>query len=143
MARRQGLRAISEVQQELEAGRLPTSSLLDGVMILIAAALLVTPGVLTDAFGFLCLVPAFRSTVKAQLLRRIEKAVREQRVQVHVQGMSFDARDGSVQPPLPFARGDEGPIIDIESSPPSSNDRDDGDGGDDRGEHEVKGRPTR
>ena len=53
---------------------MPADSLLDGLMILIASALLVTPGVLTDAFGFLCLIPAFRTLVKGELVRRLRRA---------------------------------------------------------------------
>ena len=56
---------------------------MDGVFILVAGALLVTPGVLTDAFGLLCLVPAFRSVAKRWLSRWLEKAVAERRVQMH------------------------------------------------------------
>ncbi len=82
LARGQGLRLIGEIQRELEEGRLPAGSLIDGLLILIAAAVLVTPGVLTDAFGFLCLVPGFRRLVKRALLRRFERAVAEQRVHV-------------------------------------------------------------
>ena len=84
MARSQGLRALSRVREEISAGSMPASSLLDGVLILVAAALLVTPGVLTDAFGFLCLVPGFRTLVKREVVRRIERAIEEGRVQVSV-----------------------------------------------------------
>lgn len=89
LARRQGFGVLRRLQAESEAGRLPAGSLVDGVLILVAGALLVTPGILTDAFGFACLVPAFRNLVKATLRRRFERAVREGRVQVSVQG--FDA----------------------------------------------------
>ncbi len=84
MARSQGLRVLSRVREEISAGAMPASSLLDGVLILVAAALLVTPGVLTDAFGFLCLVPGFRTLVKREAVRRIERAIAEGRVQVSV-----------------------------------------------------------
>ncbi|MCZ6569932.1 MAG: FxsA family protein, partial [Deltaproteobacteria bacterium] len=56
MARSQGLSLLSRVREQISAGEMPTDSLLDGLMILIASALLVTPGVFTDAFGFLCLI---------------------------------------------------------------------------------------
>ena len=82
MARSQGLRVIANVQGQLGRGEMPADSLVDGLMILIASALLVTPGVLTDAFGFLCLVPAFRSSVKREVVRRFERAVRDNRIQV-------------------------------------------------------------
>jgi UPF0716 protein FxsA len=86
MARNQGLRVLARVQQQLGRGEMPGDSLVDGLMILIASALLVTPGVLTDAFGFLCLIPAFRSIVKRDLVRRFERAVLENRVRVESLG---------------------------------------------------------
>jgi UPF0716 protein FxsA len=84
LARRQGLGALRVLQTETAAGRLPAGSLVDGVIILVAGALLVTPGVLTDAFGFLCLVPGFRRLVKRALRRRLERAAHEGRVEVRV-----------------------------------------------------------
>jgi UPF0716 protein FxsA len=86
LARRQGLDVLGVVRRETAAGRLPASTLIDGVLILLAGALLVTPGILTDAFGFLCLVPAFRRLVKRELLRRLERAAREGRVEVRLYG---------------------------------------------------------
>ncbi len=82
MARSQGLRVIARVQEQLRRGEMPADSLVDGLMILIASALLVTPGVLTDAFGFLCLIPGFRTVVKREVVRRFERAVLENRVYV-------------------------------------------------------------
>jgi UPF0716 protein FxsA len=79
LARYQGLGVLRHVQGELAAGRLPAGSLVDGIIILVAAALLVTPGVLTDSVGFLCLVPAIRRRMKAALWRRLERRVREGR----------------------------------------------------------------
>ena len=96
LARGQGIAVVSQIQREVAEGRLPAGSLIDGVMILIAAALLVTPGILTDAFGFLCLVPAFRGAAKRLLLRRLEKAVQENRVHV-----SLNFADGTMGPPTP------------------------------------------
>ena len=96
MARKQGLRVLSQVREEVAAGTMPASSLVDGVLILIAAALLVTPGILTDAFGFLCLVPGFRTLVKREVVRRFERAVQEGRVHVNIrQEVRFQ---GSVPP---------------------------------------------
>jgi UPF0716 protein FxsA len=98
LARSQGLQVLARVQGELGTGRLPAESLVDGLIILLAAALLVTPGVLTDAFGLLCLVPGFRRVVKRALRRRFERAVAEGRVRL-------DVHDS--------ATGTRGPIIDI------------------------------
>ncbi len=86
LARGQGVSVVRAIQSEIAEGRLPANSMVDGVIILLAAALLMTPGVLTDAFGFLCLVPAFRNGVRAALWRRMEDAVRENRIQVDFHG---------------------------------------------------------
>jgi UPF0716 protein FxsA len=123
LARQQGIRVISTVQRELAEGRLPASSLMDGLMILIASALLITPGVLTDVFGFLCLVPAFRSAVKAHLRRRFERAVAEQRIEVHVEGVTLDPEDFAQRSTKGHDRqselGPHGPIIDVTPDDPT------------------------
>jgi len=119
MARSQGLRVISQIREETQTGSMPTGSLVDGLIILIASALLVTPGVLTDLFGFLCLVPGFRNLVKRELTRRFMKAVEENRVHVHVEGdVRFPGATGFGA--SPFARGDPGgagPLLDVEPEP--------------------------
>jgi UPF0716 protein FxsA len=84
LAKREGLGVLAAVQRETAEGRLPAATLVDGVIILLAGALLVTPGILTDAFGFLCLIPAFRKLVKRQLIRRLERAAQEGRVEFQV-----------------------------------------------------------
>lgn len=67
LARRQGWQTWSRIQSQLAKGQPPTGSLLDGMMILIAGALLVTPGVLTDLVGFALLVPAIRGVLRQRL----------------------------------------------------------------------------
>jgi UPF0716 protein FxsA len=88
LARSQGLGVLRQVQAEMATGQLPAASLMDGAIILVAAALLVTPGVLTDAFGFLCLIPGFRSLLRSALRRRLEAAIRENRVRLQ---LDFDS----------------------------------------------------
>ncbi len=75
LARREGLRCWLEIQKRIDRGELPTDSLLEGVMILVAGAVLVTPGVLTDILGFSLLVPPFRRIVRRWLARRITTRV--------------------------------------------------------------------
>ncbi len=106
LARRAGLQVLGRVQREVEAGRVPAGPLVDGVIVLVAGALLITPGILTDAFGFLCLVPAFRSLVKRSLWRRFERAVREQRVHVTVDVQGFEPAHGDPLRDVGSGRGD-------------------------------------
>ncbi len=75
LARHQGLQVLQQVERETREGRMPGGALVDGVIILIAAALLVTPGVLTDAFGFLCLIPLTRRIMKATVVRWFERRI--------------------------------------------------------------------
>ena len=86
LARQQGLGVLRRLQVETNAGRLPADPLIDGAFLLVAGALLVTPGVLTDVVGFLCLVPGFRNVVKREVRKRLERAVLEGRVEIHVAG---------------------------------------------------------
>lgn len=76
LARAEGLRVVRNMQQEVQQGRMPTERILDGVMILVAGALLVTPGLMTDTVGFLLLIPftraAFRKAVKRWVRRKME-----------------------------------------------------------------------
>ncbi len=115
MARSQGLSLLSRVREQISAGEMPADSLLDGLMILIASALLVTPGVFTDAFGFLCLIPAFRALLKRELVRRFRRAVEENRVQVGVQGVWFHDTAASARPDREPQAGR--PVVDATTTP--------------------------
>ena len=84
LARQQGLSTLARLRADLDAGRLPADAILDGVLILLAAAVLITPGLLTDVAGFLCLVPAFRRLLKHYLKNAFARAVRAGSVGVNV-----------------------------------------------------------
>jgi UPF0716 protein FxsA len=78
LARMQGSRTYLRIQDELQAGRMPTDALLDAAMIFVAGALLLTPGILTDIFGFSLLVPPCRRLYKRKVTRGLQS-----RFQVH------------------------------------------------------------
>ncbi len=80
LARRQGLGVLRRVQAEFDQGRIPSDSIVDGVIILLSGALLITPGLLTDALGFLCLVPTTRAMIRSLLWRWLERHLRAGRV---------------------------------------------------------------
>ena len=63
LLRQQGLKALGDIQGRLMSGDDPGRLLADGAMILVAGALLLTPGFFTDAVGFLLLVPQVRAIV--------------------------------------------------------------------------------
>jgi UPF0716 protein FxsA len=67
---RQGRDTLVRVRLEFERGVFPAASLADGAMILLAGAFLITPGLLTDATGFLLLIPAVRRAVRRWFVAR-------------------------------------------------------------------------
>jgi UPF0716 protein FxsA len=64
LARWQGWRALQRIQDDMRSGRVPAGAVIDGVLILVAGILLVTPGVLTDVVGIALLIPPIRAIVK-------------------------------------------------------------------------------
>ncbi|MBW3599644.1 MAG: FxsA family protein, partial [Planctomycetes bacterium] len=76
LARQQGLAAFRRIREDIRQGRAPAGSVVDAVLILIAGALLLTPGVLTDAFGLSLLCPPFRRRYKAWMLHWIHSRFR-------------------------------------------------------------------
>jgi UPF0716 protein FxsA len=82
LARREGLQTWRRLNERLNAGDLPGRELIDGVIILVSGALLVTPGVLTDAFGFLGLLPPSRALIRTFLLRRFRSKMQDGSLQV-------------------------------------------------------------
>ena len=76
LARSQGLGVLRRIQFEMNEGRLPAGGLLDGLLILIGGAFLITPGILTDLVGFSMLIPVtrdlFKISVRSWLRRKVE-----------------------------------------------------------------------
>jgi len=67
LARSQGLATLLQAQEALAAGRFPGDQLLDGACLLVGGVVLLTPGLLTDAVGFVLLLPPSRAVVKRVL----------------------------------------------------------------------------
>jgi UPF0716 protein FxsA len=91
LARWQGLRALRRIQEDLNAGRMPADAVVDGVLILVAGILLVTPGVLTDLVGVALLIPPLRSLMKRAAMAWLRRHVK-------VSAQRFSATYGSHAP---------------------------------------------
>jgi UPF0716 protein FxsA len=76
LVKREGLGVVRRFRRQLDAGALPGKELADGVLILFAGALLLTPGFLTDCVGLLLLLPPVRAVIRASVLRRFAGRVR-------------------------------------------------------------------
>ena len=73
LLRYQGIRTLGRVQGSLEKGEVPVGEVFTGLCLLIAGALLLTPGFLTDALGFSLFVPSIRGFLTSGILRALSK----------------------------------------------------------------------
>lgn len=87
VVRREGLRAWRAVRETLLVGRMPERELADAALILVGGALLLTPGFVTDAFGFLVVLPAIRPVVRS-ILTAYAKRRLAARVTTYIHGSS-------------------------------------------------------
>ncbi len=83
LARSEGFGIISRIQNELASGQLPGDSLIDGALVLSGALLLLTPGLITDAFGFALLLPFSRAFVKIYLKKYFGRKINTGEIQVN------------------------------------------------------------
>lgn len=105
LTRQQGLATLWRIRNESASGQMPADALFDGALILVAGAVLITPGILTDTFGFALLIPPIRAVVKRGLKHWFKNHVKLQTV-----------TNGKVWTNQPQARRDdviEAEVIDV------------------------------
>ncbi|KKK38337.1 exlusion protein FxsA [Mesobacillus campisalis] len=73
LAKKEGLATLQKLQDNLRRSMMPGDALLDGVCILVGGTLLLAPGFVTDAIGFLLLAPPTRKFFKARLYRFLKR----------------------------------------------------------------------
>ncbi len=72
LLRAQGMATLRRVQENVAKGKVPAMEMLEGLMLLVGGALLLTPGFFTDALGFVCLIPTLRrAVIRLFLLQKI------------------------------------------------------------------------
>ena len=70
LVRAQGFAVFTRVQLQLAKGHLPALEMLEGLLLFVAGALLLTPGFFTDAVGFVFLLPPLRRKIITHLITR-------------------------------------------------------------------------
>jgi UPF0716 protein FxsA len=73
LAKREGLRVLHEWQRAMAELRVPEEGITSGLLVLVGATLLITPGVLTDVVGIALLFPPTRKLVARAIERRARK----------------------------------------------------------------------
>ncbi len=93
--RAQGLATLMRAREQVERGALPTRELFDGACLLVAGALLLTPGFVTDAAGFLLFFPPVRDILLGLLARHVQTRM-QTRVFVDGEDVSTGGPNGPV-----------------------------------------------
>ncbi len=95
LARREGTSTWQRLNRKLAQGGLPGNELIDGVIILISGALLITPGVLTDVIGFIGLVPLTRRPIRNLLMKRFKRKMADGTMHVQYGGFGMSTPPSS------------------------------------------------
>jgi|TARA_B110000467_G_scaffold158027_1_gene173588 UPF0716 protein FxsA len=72
LLRYQGLSTLSRATWRMQSGQIPAQEMLEGILLAVGGALLLTPGFVTDTIGFLLLVPFTRQFFASRLMGRFK-----------------------------------------------------------------------
>ncbi len=75
LARQQGISVLTKIQKEIASGNPPAHELVEGALIVVGGIVLLTPGIITDVFGFSLLVPPVRKALCRALTKSFTKKV--------------------------------------------------------------------
>lgn len=108
LIRLQGVMTLTRIRDKLNRDEIPATDMVEGLLLLVAAVLLLTPGFFTDAVGFLLLVPALRRPLAVRLLYHL--ASRHRRggpghTTVIINGEVVDTDDGGPGREYPGLKG--------------------------------------
>ena len=76
LVKREGLAVYRRFRRQVDSGVVPARELADGVMILFAGALLMTPGFVSDVFGLALLLPPVRAAIRSPTVARLTRRIR-------------------------------------------------------------------
>ena len=86
LAKYEGIAVWRRLWLNLQQGIMPTDELIEGLLIFIAGALLITPGILTDLTGFLILIPLTRTMIRNWIKQKIQRAINQKRINIYFSG---------------------------------------------------------
>lgn len=73
--KREGVNTLQTAQEKMQRNEVPGKELVEGLMLVVAGILLVTPGFITDIFGFLLAMPGSRHFFAAQVSKHMKMRV--------------------------------------------------------------------
>ncbi len=114
--RREGANTLRDVQLKMAQGQIPGKELSEGLLLLVAGVLLVTPGFITDVVGLLFTIPFTRTPIAAALVTSFMKSGKVQGgFSFHQQGHNGSASARSEQ------YNDQGSVFDAEYKDTTNN----------------------
>jgi UPF0716 protein FxsA len=82
LLRQQGLKTLTRANERMATGEMPAKEMIEGIVLAVGGALLLTPGLVTDVIGFSCLLPGTRQMYIALGMKRV-KVMATQSVYMH------------------------------------------------------------
>lgn len=131
LLRAQGLAALGRARAQMDRGELPAREMFEGVCLVLAGALLLVPGFVTDAIGLLLFFPPFRELLRLLIARHLATKAARGEARVFVDGVEVDPRRGGAGPAgrrgSGVIDGDYRDVSDREDPGPARRDDDDDD----------------
>lgn len=106
LLRAQGLAALNRARVQMDQGQLPAREMFEGVCLVLAGALLLVPGFVTDALGLLLFFPPFRELLRMAIARHLAAKAARGEARVFVDGVEIDPHN---PPPGPGRGPGRGP----------------------------------
>jgi len=94
MLRHQGLAALMRARAQMDRGELPARELFEGMCLVLAGALLLVPGFVTDAIGLLLFFPPFRRLLRLLIARHVAAKAARGEARIFVDGVEVGRRRG-------------------------------------------------
>lgn len=95
LAKSQGLSILAKIQQQMNRGEVPADQIVQGLMVFAGGLLLLTPGIMTDIFGFSLVLPGTRHILMVFVKRAIEESIKKGNFQFQTFGMNQGGRSSS------------------------------------------------
>ncbi len=117
LLRQQGLSTLARLQQSMGQGKIPAQEMVEGILLAVGGALLMTPGFVTDTMGFLCLLPFSRTFIAKNIMKRsADKMKAGINAQASGFGGFYNTNDAQQSPYDPNVV--EGEFTEVEENPP-------------------------
>jgi len=117
LLRQQGISTLARLQQNMSQGKLPAQEILEGVLLAVGGALLMTPGFVTDTMGFLCLLPFSRKFIAQAIMKRSADKMKAG-VNAQMGGFTYSSYHSSQTDSPHDPNVVEGEFSEIEENPP-------------------------